>query len=105
MVFNEFLDVSNKCLGPIISDYEIQIQSLSLTNTAFKEFLIISHKNIGFLLKFYQEFSEQYRIFELRSLFATFESLKSVEFLMHTEFRNSNSKHFCSNASLLQFTL
>ena len=82
MVFNEFLDVSNKCLGPIISDYEIQIQSLSLTNTAFKEFLIISHKNIGFLLKFYQEFSEQYRIFELRSLFATFESLKSVEFPM-----------------------
>ena len=67
---------------PSFLTMKTQIQSLSLTNTAFKEFLIISHKNIGFLLKFYQEFSEQYRIFELQSLFATFESLKSVEFPM-----------------------
>ena len=71
---------------PSFLNTKTQIQSLNLTNTAFKEFLVISHKNIGFLLKFYQEFSEQYRIFELRSLFATFESLKSVEFPMHTIF-------------------
>ena len=35
-------------------------------------------------------FSKQYHIFELRSLFATFESLKSVQFPMHVVVRNSN---------------
>ena len=62
------------------------IQNLGLTNTVFNEFLIRSNKNIGFLLKFYHGFSEHYHILELRSLFATFESLKSVEFPMQAEF-------------------
>ena len=63
-------------------------------NTTFNEFLIISYKDIGFILKFYHGFSDQHYIFKLRSLFATFESLKSVEFPLHTVVRNSNSKHF-----------
>ena len=61
---------------------ETLIQNLGLTNTAFNEFLIIANKSIGFLLTFYHGFSEQYHIFELRSLFTIFESLKSAEFLM-----------------------
>ena len=52
------------------------IQNLGLTNTAFNEFRIISNKNIGFLLKVYHGSSKQDDIFELRSLFATFESLE-----------------------------
>ena len=59
------------------------IQSLGLTNTAFNVFFIISNKNIGFLLQFYHGSSKQYHIFELRSLFATFKSVKLVEFPMH----------------------
>ena len=55
------------------------IQNFDLTNTALNEFLIISNKNVGFLIKFYHGFSERYHTFELRSLFPTFESLKSVE--------------------------
>ena len=73
------------------------MQNLVLTNTAFDEYLVISNKNIGFLLKFYHRFSEQNHILELRSLFATFESLKSVEFPIHAVVRNSDSKHFHSN--------
>ena len=49
------------------------IENLGLTNIAFNEFLIISNKNIGFLLKFYYGFSEQCHIFELQDLFATSE--------------------------------
>ena len=56
------------------------IMNLGLTNTAFTEFLMISNlrigfisnKSIGFLIKFNHAFSEQYHIFELPSLFATF---------------------------------
>ena len=59
------------------------IENLGLTKTAFNDFLIISNKNIAFFLKFYNGFSEQYHISELQSLFATFESLKSLEFPMH----------------------
>ena len=73
------------------------IQNLGLTNIAFNEYLVIWNKNIGFHLKFYGRFSEQNHIFDLRSLFATFESLKSVKFPMHALVRNSNSKHFHSN--------
>ena len=80
------------------------IQSLSSTDVAFNEFLIISNKNIGFLLKSYNEFSGQYHIFELRSLFGTFESLKFIEFSMQAVVGNSNSKYFRSNASSFQIT-
>ena len=72
------------------------ILSFNLTNTAFNEFLIILNKNIGFLFKFYHGLSELNHIFEFRSLFATAESLKSVEFPIHAVVRNSNSKHFHS---------
>ena len=51
------------------------VQNFGLTNTTFNEFLIILNKNIGFLLKFYHRFSEQYLIFELQSLFLILESL------------------------------
>ena len=68
------------------------MQNLGLTKTAFNEFLITSNKNIGFVVKFYHGFSEQYRIFELRSLFATFESLKSVEFSVHAVGSSSVAK-------------
>ena len=70
------------------------IQNLGLTNIAFNEYLVIWNKNIGFHLKFYGRFSEQNHIFDLRSLFATFESLKSVKFPMHALVRNSNSNTF-----------
>ena len=39
-------------------------------------------------------------IFELRSLFATFETLKSVEFPVHAVVRNLDWKQFNSNALL-----
>ena len=73
---------------------ETLIQNIGLTNTTFNKFLILSNKNIGFLLKLYYRFSEQYYILELQSLFATFESLKSVKLLMHAVVRNSNLKRF-----------
>ena len=100
MVFNEFLVISN-----VVSFLAMKtlIQNLALKNTSFNDFLI-SNKNIGFLLKFRHGFREQYHIFELRSLFATFVSPKSVEFPMHAVVRNSNSKHFHSNASSFQTT-
>ena len=79
------------------------IQNLALTNTAFNGFAIILNKNIGFLLTFC--FSEQYHVFKLLSLFVTFESLRSVEFLMHAVVQNSNLKHFYSNASSFQIKL
>ena len=60
------------------------IQDLGLTNTAFNKFFILWNKNIGFLLKYYHGFGEQYHIFQLRSLFSTFKSLKSVEFPVDT---------------------
>ena len=73
---------------------ETLIQNIGLTNTTFNKFPILSNKNIGFLLKLYYRFSEQYYILELQSLFATFESLKSVKLLMHAVVRNSNLKRF-----------
>ena len=80
---------------------KILIPNLRLTNTVFNKFLIISNKNnIGFLLKFYHVFSKQHHIFAVRSLFATFESQKSVEFPMQ-KVQNSNLKHFHLNASSL----
>ena len=74
------------------------IQNLGLTITAFNEFFIVSSKNGGFVLKIYHGFSEQYHIFELRNLLATFKSAKSIEFLMHAVIRNSNSRYSHSNA-------
>ena len=83
------------------------IQNLGLTNTAFNEFLIISNKNIGFLLRFYHVFSDNGFIifFKLRNFFAAFESLKPVEFPMPAVVRNMNLKHFHSNVSSFQITL
>ena len=77
-----------KSLGPSFLFMKTLIQNLRLRSTTFNEFLsaILTSKGIGFLLKVYHGFSKQYHIFELRSLFATFESLKSVEFPMHTIF-------------------
>ena len=80
------------------------MQNLGLINAAFNEFLIISNRNIGFLLKFSPGFREQYYVFEFQNLFATFESLKSVEFPMHAVVQNSNSKSFLSNVSSFQIT-
>ena len=74
-------------------------------SAAFDKFLIIWNKNIGFLLTFFQEFSKEYHIFELWSLFATFESLKFVDLPMHAVVRNLNSKYFHSNSLLFQITL
>ena len=73
---------------------ETLIQNIGLTNTTFNRFLILSNKNIGFLLKFYYRFSEQYYILELQSLFTTFKSLKSVKLLMHAVIQNPNLKRF-----------
>ena len=42
--------------------------------------------------------NEQYHIFDLRSLLATFESLNSIQFLKLAVVRNSNSEYFHSNA-------
>ena len=81
------------------------IQNLGLTNTAFNEFFNILNKNNGFLLNFCHGFSKQYHSLELRGLFATFESLKSVEFPMRAIIRNSNSKLFHSYASSFRVTL
>ena len=44
-------------------------------------------------------------IFELRSFYATFESLISVEVSMHAVVQNSNSEHFHSNALWFQNAL
>ena len=78
---------------------ETLIQNIGLTNTTFNRFLILSNKNIGFLLKFYYRFSEQYYILELQSLFTTFKSLKSVKLLMHAVVQNPNLKRFLWNSS------
>ena len=84
MVFNEFLEISNKSLGYFIFAYGNSHTNLVLKSNTANEFLITSNKNIGFLVKLYHGFSEHYRIFECKSLFAIFESLKFVKFLMHT---------------------
>ena len=84
MAFNEFLEISNKSLGSFIFDYGNSHTNLVLKSNTTNEFLIISNKNIGFFVKFYHGFSERYRIFERQNLFAIFESLKFVKFLMHT---------------------
>ena len=73
---------------------ETLIENIGLTNTTFNKILILSNKNIGFFLKLYYRFSEQYYILELQSLFATFKSLKSVKLLMHEVVRNPNLKRF-----------
>ena len=83
MVFNEFLVISKK-ISPSFLTIKSPIQNLGLTNTAFDKFLFMPNKNIGFLLKFYLGFSKQYHIFKSENLFATFESLRSVEFPMQT---------------------
>ena len=46
--------------------------------------------------------NEQYHIFDLRSLLATFESLNLIQFLKLAVVRNSNSEYFHSNALSLQ---
>ena len=79
IVFHESLEISNQSLGSLIFDYENFHTNLVTSN----KFLITSNKNIGFLVTFYHGFSEQYRIFELQSLFAIFESLKFVKFPIH----------------------
>ena len=89
MVFNVFLPISNKISQSLIFAYENSHAKPRFINTALNEFLI----------KFYHGFNKHSYIFELQSLFETLESLKSVEFPMHAVVRNSNSKHFYSNAS------
>ena len=93
---------------------KILITNLGLTNTTFNEYLMILNWSIGFyieqisisfLLQFYYGFSEQYHIFELPSLFATFKLMKFVKFLMYAVVQNSYSKHFDSNALPFQITL
>ena len=75
MVFDKFFVISNKQSISVASFLTINTvtQKLGLTTTALNKFLIISNENIDFLLKLYHGFSKQYHIFELRSLFATFE--------------------------------
>ena len=54
MVFNEFLVISTKISRAFhFWLWKTLIQNPGLTNTTFREFPIISNKNIGFLLKFY----------------------------------------------------
>ena len=101
MVFNEFLVTSNK----ISRSLHFWLKKKAKKNTAFNEFLVISNRNIGSFLKFCHVFSEQYHISEFRSLFATFESLKSTKFPMHTVIPNSNSKYFHWNVSSFQIKL
>ena len=57
----------------------IEAVFFGLKNTAFNKF----RRRIGLLLNFYHRFSKQYQIFELRSLFTTSVSLKSVQVSMH----------------------
>ena len=80
IVFNKFLVILNKF--SLVLHFWLQklIQIPNgLTKTIFNNFLILN-KNLGFLLKFHRGFREQY-IFELQSLFATFESMETVEFV------------------------
>ena len=106
IVFNESLEISNQSLGSLIFDYENFHTNLVTSN----KFLITSNKNIGFLVTFYHGFSEQYRIFELQSLFAIFESLKFVKFPIHAiskfKFKTFPFKHFIvSNQIAVTVTL
>ena len=106
IVFNEFLETSNQSLRSLIFDYENSLTNLFTSN----KFLITSNKNIGCLVKFYYGFSEQYRIFELQSLFAIFESLKFVKFPIHAiskfKFKTFPFKHFVvSNQIAVTVTL
>ena len=106
IVFNESLEISNQSLGSLIFDYENFHTNLVTSN----KFLITSNKNIGFLVTFYHGFSEQYRIFELQSLFAIFESLKFVKFPIHAiskfKFKTFPFKHFVvSNQIAVTVTL
>ena len=106
IVFNESLEISNQSLGSLIFDYENFHTNLVTSN----KFLITSNKNIGFLVTFYHGFSEQYRIFELQSLFAIFESLKFVKFSIHAiskfKFKTFPFKHFIvSNQIAVTVTL
>ena len=100
LVLTNFLLHRTKSLGPFTFDWK-----KAKKNTAFNEFLVISNRNIGSFLKFCHVFSEQYHISEFRSLFATFESLKSTKFPMHTVIPNSNSKYFHWNVSSFQIKL
>ena len=106
IVFHESLEISNQSLGSLIFDYENFHTNLVTSN----KFLITSNKNIGFLVTFYHGFSEQYRIFELQSLFAIFESLKFVKFPIHAiskfKFKTFPFKHFVvSNQIAVTVTL
>ena len=106
IVFHESLEISNQSLGSLIFDYENFHTNLVTSN----KFLITSNKNIGFLVTFYHGFSEQYRIFELQSLFAIFESLKFVKFSIHAiskfKFKTFPFKHFIvSNQIAVTVTL
>ena len=69
------------------------------------EFLVILNKKTGFFIKSFPGFREQYHIFKLWRLFATFKSLKFIEFPTEAVVRNLNSKHFHSNALSFQITL
>ena len=73
------------------------MQNLGLTHTATNKFLIILNKSIDLLLKFCHGFSKQYHIFELQSLFTTFESLISVEFLIYAVVHISSLNYFHIN--------
>ena len=66
MVFNELLVILNKISWSLHCWLCKLIKNLGLLNTAFNEFLIISNKNISFLLKFYHGFSKQYHILSFK---------------------------------------
>ena len=66
MVFNELLVILNKISWSLHCWLWKLIKNLGLLNTTFNEFLIISNKNISFLLKFYHGFSKQYHILSFK---------------------------------------
>ena len=89
-----------KSLGFFVFDYENSHIKPQFNERHFQRISYHNEQKHWFVLKFYHGFSEKYHIFEHRTLFATFESLKSVEFGIHVIFRNSNLKHFHSDPSL-----
>ena len=57
--------IKQNLLIPSFLAMKTLIQNLGLANTFFNKFLIISNKNICFLLKFYHGFSKQYHTLSL----------------------------------------
>lgn len=70
---------------------ETQIQNFDLTKSVFLRIPCDVEQNVGFLVKYYYEYSELR--YELKSLFLTFESLK------FSIFRKSDAKHLMKSTS------